>query len=96
MKTVRLMILTVLALSSCAGLPTRGAHFRKEGLPSAAFTMNCAAEQVKVTALGGSLEDAIEFQDRIGVEGCGQRVVYIYAYGAGWVADTASTKPASP
>jgi hypothetical protein len=50
--------------------------------------MNCPQDQVKLTALGGTLDDSVQIGNKVGVEGCGKRLVYVYAYGAGWVADT--------
>ena len=57
-------------------------HFQQTGLERAAFDLNCPADQLQVQDLGGS---------QIGVEGCGQRAVYVYTGGA-WVNNTMTPK----
>ncbi len=74
-------IYAVMALGSiliCAGCVVYGSksEFMTNGLPKAAFDMQCPKDQIEVSEL------AVR---SMGVRGCGKQARYEFVYGAGWV-----------
>lgn len=51
------------------------------GLKRAAYELECPEPQLQLTDLGDSA---------VGVAGCGKKAIYKWAYGAGWVNNSAS------
>jgi len=106
LKTTRQPSLRLVLAVAILGVPacaTVGERFRDGGLDRAAFELQCPREQLQVTGLNRTLDQAIPEEKglrgtQIGVTGCGKRAVYIYSAGAGWVANTAAPdeKPAQP
>jgi hypothetical protein len=59
-------------------------NFQKNGLSRAAHDMECSREALELVARTQPLEDSAHAGSLVGVEGCGQRVVYELT-DAGWV-----------
>lgn len=71
---------------ACAGFtatmaPQSKQGFLKDGLPKAAFDLNCDQEKLEVTQLGDSA---------MGVRGCGKSGRYQYVLNVGWVLNSAA------
>ncbi|MCB9558018.1 MAG: hypothetical protein H6707_18030 [Deltaproteobacteria bacterium] len=56
----------------------------------ASFALQCPREKLTFTLLDVHTGNIPPLAQSIGVNGCGKRVVYVRAYGAGWVANTTS------
>jgi len=83
-----ILILFTAALATACATPNALENFRHPeagGVKRAAYEMQCPESELEVTDLGGWT---------IGVSGCGKRAVYKWAYGAGWVNNTAVDEPA--
>jgi hypothetical protein len=82
----------VLVLVGCGGAirESRMSNFRQDVLPRAAFELGCSAEQLAVSDV--SPETAEWEGAMMGVEGCGNRAVYVYVSGTGWVNNTGRTQ----
>ena len=59
-------------------------NFQKTGLSRAALDMECSKESLTLVPRTQALEDSAHAGSLVGVEGCGQRVVYELT-DAGWV-----------
>ncbi len=78
--------LVALACLSVACVPAQGSmeNFKAPeagGIRRAAYELECPESQLILTDLGDST---------VGVAGCGKKAIYKYAFGAGWVNNSAS------
>lgn len=92
-RTPMLLIAAALTTTAC-GISMRES-FERDGLTRAAFELSCPADQLKLTALRRSFDSYPMLGDQVGVEGCGQKSVYVFASGAGWVLNSTAGSPAA-
>ena len=87
---MRRLAFSVVALGvvGCLSAETYNAKSMADIRTRAAFEMKCDASALKLTPLAQDRQSP-EFVAQYGVEGCGQRVVYVEARGQ-WVANTTS------
>ena len=78
--------LMLLLAPACLNPDTVNAKSVADIRSRAAFEMHCDAQALKFTPLAES-KNSPGFVEQYGVEGCGQRVVYVEIAG-GWVANT--------
>jgi hypothetical protein len=58
----------------------------------AAFELGCPKDQLRLVTLNVVPDIGGDLPSQVGVEGCGQRAVYVQAYGSGWVMNTESSR----
>lgn len=100
---MRPLLFLLLAVSGCAPTIQSGAFTLNKPYAEhsfalitnrAVFELGCPKEQLRVTTLNVQPNIGGDIPSQVGVEGCGQRAVYVYQSGAGWVMNTESTQQA--
>jgi len=81
----------VMLVMLCCCAPTVRESFQRDALARASYEMRCPADQLQITGLNKGLDETLINGEQVGVDGCGQRVVYVNVYPTGWVANTQSS-----
>lgn len=84
------LVVLVGALLACGvHQPVRGS-FEQNGLDRAAYELGCPRSKLQLHGLNTPLDQLVELGSQIGVEGCGQRAVYVFTQ-TGWLLNSQST-----
>jgi hypothetical protein len=83
-----MLTLGVAASAGCAvSNDELASHFRQAAAPRVAFELQCPAKELAIVVLENRADGPYNPNgSKVGVSGCGQRAVYVYANReAGWV-----------
>lgn len=103
---MRYLIVLLLAFSGCGPTIQSGAFTLKKKYAEhsfelitnrAAFELGCPKEQLRLVTLNVHRDIGGDLPSQVGVDGCGQRAVYVHQFGgSGWVMNTESTQQQAP